>query len=90
MDIKTPSGFSCKISEDVRDDMELLDDLTAVDRGDLSHMPDVIRRLLGDKGKAALYEFCRLKSGRVSSKKVMTEIKSIFDEIGKGKGAAKN
>ena len=43
MDIKTPSGFSCKISEDVRDDMELLDDLTAVDRGDLSHMPDVIR-----------------------------------------------
>ena len=79
--IKTDTGFKVKIDGDIRDDMELLDALTAVSRGDMTHIPDMVERLVGKDGKAALYEHCRGKNGRVSTKSVVKEVQDILEKI---------
>lgn len=80
----TASGFNFEISEEIRDDMELLEQLIAIDKGDLTEAPALVKSLLGEKQKKALYEHCRGENGRVSSKQVFAEIKGIFDAIKNG------
>ena len=48
---KTKSGFSFEIREDMGDDMELLEQLKALDNGDITVMPDVVQKILGEKQK---------------------------------------
>ena len=86
----TSGGFSFKIDEEARDDMELLETISQLDSGEMELLPKVIEMLLGKKQKDALYEHCRGKSGRVSAKKVMNEIKSIFDNIKESESKTKN
>ncbi len=81
---KTATGFAFTVSEDIRDDMELLEQLVAIDKGDLAEAPALVKSLLGEEQKKRLYDHCRGKNGRVSSKKVFTEIKGIFDAIKDG------
>ena len=87
---KTESGFAFKIDEEVRDDMELLENLTRIDEGETELTPKVIESLLGKEQKKALYDFCRGKSGRVSATRVMMELKSIFENINKSEDDTKN
>lgn len=87
---KTASGFSFRIDEGVRDDMELLEAITAYDAGERDKMPMILEALLGADQKKKLYEHCRGKNGRVSAKAVLLEIKSIFDEIQKSHDETKN
>ena len=89
--IITDTGFKCKVSEDITDDMEFLDILVQVSRGDMTYLPDMLIGLLGEKSKKALYEHCRDKNGRVRSSKVITEVYDIFDKIkGAGETEVKN
>lgn len=87
---KTASGFNFKIDEEARDDMELLELLTDMDRGETSQAPKVVEMLLGAEQKKALYEHCRGKSGRVSATRVFEELTAIFNEIGKTDSDTKN
>lgn len=87
---KTDSGFAFTVSDEARDDMELLENLTAISKGDISALPETIEMFLGVNQKKKLYEHCRGKSGRVSSKKVITELRDIFDKIGKSNDEIKN
>lgn len=87
---KTATGFVFKIEDEARDDMEMLENLTAISKGDISVLPETLEMFLGKEQKKKLYDHCRGKSGRVSSKKVMDEIKNIFDEIGKADEELKN
>lgn len=87
---KTESGFSFKIDDDVRDDMELLENLTRMDAGETQLAPLILESLLGAEQKKKLYEHCRGTSGRVSATKVFVELKSIFDEIHKSDDDTKN
>lgn len=86
----TSTGFSFEIDEEARDDMEILERLIDMSRGDLTAMPDVLIGLLGAEQKKALYEHCRGKSGRVSSKAVFAEVQSIFENTKAGESATKN
>lgn len=86
----TSTGFSFEIDEEARDDMELLERLVDMSKGDLTALPDVLISLLGEKQKKALYDHCRGKSGRVSSKAVYAEIESIFDNTKAGESDTKN
>lgn len=87
---KTASGFSFNIDEDARDDMELLEVISAIDKGHNELVPDALVMLLGEKQKAKLYEFCRGKSGRVSATKVFQTLKEIFQSIQEGNSDTKN
>ena len=86
----TPTGFQFTIDEEARDDMEILERLVDMSRGDLTAMPDVLLALLGADQKKALYEHCRGKSGRVSSKAVAKELQGIFDATKAGESDTKN
>lgn len=86
----TATGFQFTIDEDARDDMEILERLVDMSRGDLTAMPDVLLALLGDDQKKALYEHCRGKNGRVSSKAVATELQGIFEVTKEGESDTKN
>ena len=86
----TATGFQFTIDEDARDDMEILDRLIDMSRGDISAAPDVLLALLGEEQKKALYEHCRGKNGRVSSKAVYLELQSIFDVTKAGESDTKN
>lgn len=79
----TTTGFNFEIDDDIRDDMELLEDLIAIDGGDVQPLPKVLVSILGHKQKEALYDHCRTIKGRVSSTKVMAELKEIFEQSGK-------
>ena len=86
----TATGFQFEIDEEARDDMELLERLVDMSKGNLAAMPDVLVGLLGAEQKKALYEHCRGKNGRVSSKSVYTELESIFDYMKSGESDTKN
>lgn len=86
----TSSGFTFEIDEEARDDMELLEELVAMSEGRMDKMPGVLTSLLGEEQKAALYEHCRGKSGRVSSKRVADELTDIFHNAKSTESDTKN
>ena len=79
----TSSGFSYDLPDDVMNDMELFEDLRAMDRGDPTAMVSVVQRFLGDQ-KQALYDHLRTESGRVPIDRVTAEILEIFGQIKNG------
>lgn len=79
----TTTGFHYDVDDEIRDDMELLEGLIAIDNGDLQALPKVLVSILGQKQKDALYDHCRSEKGRVSSQKVMAELKEIFESADK-------
>ena len=77
--VTTKSGFTAEIDKEALDDIELLDDLERMDRGDYLAVSSVLRRLLGEKQKKALYDFCRdPKTGRSSMTKVSATLQELF------------
>lgn len=75
---KTKSGFSFVLRENVGDDMELLEQLRALDKGDYTLMPDVLVKILGEKQKEKLYDHVRTEDGRVPISEVGKELTEIF------------
>lgn len=82
--IETASGFVCEVDESRLDDMELLENIVALDKGDVLVLPDTLTRLLGAEGKKALYDHVR-KDGRVPMEAVSTELEEIFRGLKEGK-----
>lgn len=78
MEIITETGFKCTVPDTIVDDMEFVDDLIAMTKGNMTVVPDVIARLIGDK--KPLYDHCR-KNGVVSAKAVVEEIGRIFNAV---------
>lgn len=77
----TKSGFEYEIDADALDDMELLEELAELDKGNVGPLADVIVSLLGEKQKKSLYEFCRdKKSGRVKATKVIRVLNEIMQQ----------
>lgn len=79
---KTKSGFSYTVSDDLGDDIELLEGLTRLDKGEVAVLPDVLRKILGEKQKEKLYEHLRTKDGRVPITSVSEELVEIFTAQG--------
>lgn len=73
----TSTGFTFELPDDVMNDMELFEDLRAMDRGDPTAMVPVVQRLMGDQ-KQALYDHVRTETGRVPIDRVTAEILEIF------------
>ena len=81
----TKSGFEFEISENVGDDMELVDamaDCLGTDNlKKLTGLSKVLTKLLGDN-KPALYDHVRAKDGRVPTKALEAEVTEMFTAIG--------
>lgn len=74
-------GAVINIEEKDLNNMELLDELVAVDEGDTTALTRIFRLLMSKEDKKALYDLLR-EDGRVPVAKVVNALKEIFDRIG--------
>lgn len=81
---ETKSGFRFEVSEELGNDMELLEALAELDGGNALALLPVCRKVLGEQ-KKALYDFLRTEDGRVPVDKVTAEIFDIFAAVKDGK-----
>lgn len=91
--ITLQNGFKCEIDDQRLDDMELLEDLVAVDKGDVLKLPAIIEKILGVEQKKKLYDKVRdKKTGTVSSIAVADALQEIMETMSEqdAEDAAKN
>lgn len=79
--VTTASGFACEVNENVFNDMELFEDLCAIEKGDLRRLPPVVGNVVGEQ-KAALYDHLRGPDGIVPISGVMREVREIVSLAG--------
>ena len=84
---KTPTGFVFAISESKLENMEMLDALAALDRGDGTQLSNVLSLLFTPEQKAKLYDHVRLEDGTVPIPKITEEITAIFEANQKAKNS---
>jgi hypothetical protein len=82
--IETKSGFVCEIDEAVVNDMEVLDLVVEIEKGNVLKYPLLLEKLLGADLKQKLYDHVRV-DGRVPYDAVDAEVSDIFSGIGGGK-----
>ena len=81
---KTTSGFEYTINPAVLDDMELLDTIVEIDTNPLA-LSKVLKMVLGDEQRKALYDHLRTEDGRVPVMAVSAAISEIFNSSSQGK-----
>lgn len=74
-------GAKLHINRATLDNMELMDELVAVDEGDPTAVSRILRLILSKEDKEALYNALR-EDGRVPTSKVIVALKDMFDKIG--------
>lgn len=85
MKITTRSGFTCEIDPVSLDDMEILELIGEVQDGNTFYVPKIIKRMLGDEQKKALYDHLRTPEGRVPTDATYDVMGEIFDAINEAK-----
>lgn len=79
----TRSGFRFTLAQDAAKDMELVDDLAALDAGtDPFAMSRVCLRLLGKDQRKRLYDHIRGENGRVAPQTLFQELTDVFTGMG--------
>lgn len=78
----TKSGFKFDVDKAVVDDMELVDALSELQEGNGLATSKIVKMILGEDQKKALYDHLRGESGRVSTTAVSTEVTEILNSIG--------
>lgn len=79
----TKSGFEFTIEDESLDNAELLEDISTMVNGNGLIVFDIMKEMLGEDGKTALFEHCRNDKGKVSMKKVSEEFNEIFELVDK-------
>lgn len=80
--ITLQNGFKCTIDDKRLDDMELLEDLAEVDKGNILALPGVFIRILGVEQKNKLYDKIRdKKTGIVSSESAGNALQEIVEAL---------
>lgn len=84
----TSTGFEFTISEEALTDMELLENLTAIEEGGkdaIAAMPKLFTALLGKEQKKKLYDHVRTEEGRVPIEALTRELGDIFNSLNENK-----
>lgn len=81
IEIKTESGFVCKLPKDANDDMELVDILAGKYPNEAFRNAALAEHLLGDQ-KKDLYAHLRKIHGKVPATAVDKELRDIFRGMG--------
>lgn len=79
--IKLDCGAEINIDEKDLGNMELLDELVAVDEGDTTALTHIFRLIMSKEDKKKLYDALR-EEGRVPVAKVVAALKELFDKLG--------
>lgn len=80
----TESGFEFELDESVLDDMRLIDAIAELQDGaDVFAVSKIVRILIGEAGREALYRHIENEKGHVPVSKVSKEIVDIFEACGK-------
>lgn len=86
MDVKTRSGFECKVNEKKLKDWRFAKALAKCDSGDESKVLDgltfVVPFLLGEDGEESLMKHVEDADGIVSTESVISEIRNIIELVG--------
>ncbi len=86
MDVKTRSGFECKVNERKLKDWRFAKALAKCDSGDESKVLDgltfVVPFLLGEDGEESLMKHVEDADGIVSTETVISEIRNIIELVG--------
>lgn len=77
----TKSGFHFSVDENSMNDMELVDILADPSLDDAFRMSHVVKKLLPDEQRKALYDHVRV-GGRVPVDAVLAEVNDIFSAMG--------
>lgn len=80
IEVKTESGFECKINESALDDLEIVDIFVEVDNGDPSHIGVAVKKLLREDA-AKLYDHVRTEDGRVPIVNILNELQDIIGKV---------
>jgi hypothetical protein len=78
---KTKTGFQFSVDENCMNDMELVDILADVSVDEAFRMSALVKRLLPNDQRKALYDHVRV-NGRVPVDAIIMEVESIFDAMG--------
>lgn len=85
------NGFKFTIDDTRLDDMELLEQLVEIDKGNVLVLPEVINKIIGEDQKKKLYDSLRdKKTGVVSSTAVGDALTEMFEVINDQEDTAKN
>ena len=79
--IKLDCGAEINIDEKDLGNMELLDELVAVDEGDTTALTHIFRLIMSKEDKKKLYDALR-EEDRVPVAKVVVALKELFDKLG--------
>ncbi len=86
MDVKTKSGFECKVNERKLKDWRFAKALAKCDSGDESKVLEgltfVVPFLLGEDGESALMEHISDDEGIVSTEAIISEVREIISLVG--------
>ena len=74
-------GAEINIDEKDLGNMELLDELVAVDEGDTTALTHIFRLIMSKEDKKKRYDALR-EEGRVPVAKVIAALKELFDKLG--------
>lgn len=80
----TKSGFEYQVDAELLNDMELLDAISDMENNFLN-LSKVVRKVLGEEQRKALYDHVRDESGRVPVDAVSAEFVEILSGTQQGK-----
>lgn len=80
-DITISTGLVLTLDEECFNDIELLEALVSIEKGDISLLPETLGKIFGED-KKRFYDSMRNEKGRVRIDAVMEEIKGIISTLG--------
>lgn len=79
--VKTSAGFECDFEKEAFNDMELLEAIEDMDKGEAMAFVPFVRKLFKPADKARLYDFVREPDGRVPTEKIGAAIREIVQAL---------
>ena len=83
----TKSGFAYEIDDEILDDYEVLEGLCAIDRGEISIFPVLVKDILGEKQLKSLKDHVRTDKGKVPVGALMAAFQEILTASKTGKNS---
>lgn len=74
----TEKGFAFNIPQENLDDIELLEIMVQIDKGNILNLSIMVEKMLGKKQKERLYDFYRDENGKIALSTVLAVVKEIM------------
>ena len=82
----TDSGFKFEVNREQLEEYEFFCLLCALDKGNITVLPDILKQLLGEEQEQRLLDFLKEKNSRpAKTADVVAEIKDIFSKVKEAK-----